>query len=132
MTILQAVLAKPEGEREDYLQQACEGDHSLLVEAREKRYPETSQLFRRAIGIAEKAHDPIIASVWYNFACAAAIAGYRDEAFRYLKEAVDSGWIYVDAMSADKDLTSLHADFRFAPILEEAGRRAAASRPNVK
>jgi len=35
MTILQAVLARPEPEREDYLRKACQGDQSLLVEVRE-------------------------------------------------------------------------------------------------
>jgi hypothetical protein len=43
-----------------------------------------------------------------------------------LREAVEKGFVYPDAISGDKDLVSLHPDSRFAAIMEEARQRAAA------
>jgi eukaryotic-like serine/threonine-protein kinase len=95
---------------------------------REGRYEIAARIFQQAIGIAEKNNDPVVKLAWYNFACAAAIAGRREEAFRYLREAVDKGFIYPDAISGDKDLASLHSDSRFAALIEEARQRSAAQK----
>ena len=96
-----------------------------ITYTREGRYGEASLLFHRAIGVAEENRDPVVNVAWYNFACAAAIAGHPDEAFRYLHEAVDKGFVYADAIGEDKDLASLRSDLRFTAILDEARRRAA-------
>lgn len=98
-----------------------------IAYTREGRYADASQLFHEAIGIAEKNKEPSAVNIgWYNFACAAAIAGHRDEAFAYLHEAINHGFVYADAIGGDRDLTSLHSDPRFAAIVEEAQTRAAA------
>ncbi|HXJ95844.1 MAG TPA: serine/threonine-protein kinase [Terriglobia bacterium] len=98
--------------------------------ARQGRYRDASQLFHQAIDITEKNKETSLTNIgWYNFACAAAIAGRRDEAFDYLHEAISRGFVYPDAISTDRDLTSLHSDPRFAPIVEEARARAAALQP---
>jgi eukaryotic-like serine/threonine-protein kinase len=98
-----------------------------ITYAHEGRYADASQLFHQAIGIDEKNREPSVTNIaWYNFACAAAIAGHRDEAFRYLHEAIDRGFTYADAISGDHDLASLHSDPRFAAVVEQARIRAAA------
>jgi serine/threonine protein kinase len=97
-----------------------------ITYAREGRYADASRLFQQAIGIAEKNNSGIVKLGWYNFACAAAFTGHRDEAFRYLQEAIDHGFVYPDDISGDKDLASLRADPRFAAIIETARQRAAA------
>jgi len=96
-----------------------------ITYTREGRYAEASEIFKQVIGAAEKSQNQIVNVAWYNFACAAAIAGHPDEAYRYLRQAVDSGFVYADLIAEDKDTASLHSDPRFAAILEEARRRAA-------
>jgi len=96
-----------------------------ITYAHEGRYREASDLFHRAIAVAEENRDATVNVAWYNFACAAAIAGHTDEAFRYLREAVDKGFVYADTIGEDKDLASLRSDPRFAGILDEVRRRAA-------
>jgi eukaryotic-like serine/threonine-protein kinase len=96
-----------------------------IAYTREGRYEVAARIFQQAVGIAEKNNDAVVKVAWYNFACAAAIAGRREEAFRYLREAVDKGFVYPDAIRGDKDLASLHSDSRFAALIEEARQRAA-------
>jgi tetratricopeptide (TPR) repeat protein len=96
-----------------------------ITYAHEGRYREASDLFHRAIAVAEENRDATVNVAWYNFACAAAIAGQTDEAFRYLREAVDKGFVYGDAIGEDKDLASLRSDPRFTGILDEIRRRVA-------
>jgi len=48
----------------------------------EGRYREAEVLFREGIQVADKANRPdSIQATWYNFACGAAIAGHKLEAF---------------------------------------------------
>ncbi len=96
-----------------------------ITYAREGRYADASRFFQQAIGIAEKDNSGLVKLGWYNFACAAAFTGHRDDAFRYLQEAIDHGFAYPDDISGDKDLASLHGDPRFAAIIETARQRAA-------
>jgi hypothetical protein len=65
---------------------------------------------------------------WYMFACGAAVAGHRDEAFQYLREAVDHGYSDVTSMKGDADLESLHGDARFEALLAKV-RQGAAAKP---
>jgi eukaryotic-like serine/threonine-protein kinase len=99
--------------------------------AREKRYSDAAALFQQALEIANSSKtSALIRIAWYNFACAAAITGHREDAFRYLREAVDNGFTYPDQISGDKDLQSLHSDPRFNQIVEKA--RAGAAQPEKK
>jgi eukaryotic-like serine/threonine-protein kinase len=102
--------------------------NNLAVDlSHEKRYGEAEKLFREAIHTADQTNHPdVLNDLWYNFACAAAIAGRRDEALEYLGRAVDLGFSNADAMAADNDLKSLHADQRFEALVANARQRAAA------
>jgi eukaryotic-like serine/threonine-protein kinase len=109
------------------IENVADMEELAITYAHEGRYAEASRLFHQAIGIDEKGKEPSAINIgWYNFACAAAIAGHRDEAFRYLHEAIDRGFTYADAIGEDRDLASLHSDPRFAPMVQEARTRAAA------
>jgi len=105
-----------------------EMEELAIIYTHEGRYQDASRLFHRAIEIAQRRNPPIVKLSWYNFACAAAIAGQRDEALRYLREAVDEGFVYPDQIAGDKDLASLRSDPRFAAILEAAQKGAAGAR----
>ena len=109
----------------DNLNVIADMEELAITETREGRYQEASRIFHHLIEVAEKNREPVVDVAWYNFACAAAIAGRREEAFRYLHEAIDKGFIYADAIGQDNDLSSLRSDPRFAGILDEARRRAA-------
>ena len=50
---------------------------------------------------------------WYNAACAWALAGDGDAAFRDLDRAVDEGWRDRSHLESDTDLAGLHADPRW-------------------
>jgi len=109
----------------DNINVVSEMQELAITYAHEGRFREASDLFHRAIAVAEQNRDATLNVAWYNFACGAAIAGHTDEAFRYLREAVDKGFVYADTMGEDKDLASLRSDPRFTGILDEARRRAA-------
>jgi len=102
--------------------------NNLAVDlSHEKRYGEAENLFREAIQAADKTNHPdVLNDLWYNFACAAAITGRRDEALEYLGRAVDLGFSNADAMAADNDLKSLQADPRFEALVAKAHQGAAA------
>jgi eukaryotic-like serine/threonine-protein kinase len=101
---------------------------SLAINLSEQgRYGEAEKLFREGIETAGKAGQPgLLGSAWYNFACGAAVAGRRDEAFTYLGQAVDHGYVQPDAMAVDPDLKSLHGDPRFEALLAKARQKTAA------
>ena len=76
---------------------------------------------------SKKSH---LAHAWYNFACAAATAGHRDQAFEYLQKAADLGAGDIDNMANDNDLKSLRTDLRFTALIDRAKARLAASANN--
>jgi len=93
---------------------------------REGRFDEAERLFRDSIAAATKAGRPEpIADAWYNFACAAAVAGHHRDALEYLGNAVDHGFANPGQMGVDSDLKSLHGDPRFDSLLAKAGQAAA-------
>ena len=102
--------------------------NNLAVDlSHEKRYREAEKLFREAIQAAGQANHPdVLDDLWYNFACAAAVAGRHNEALEYLGHAIDVGFSNADAMAADNDLKSLHGDPRFAALVAKARQPASA------
>jgi len=91
----------------------------------EGRYGEAQELFRELIKTAEKKKPGLLPDAWYNFACAAAIAGHRGEALRYLGQAIDGGyWTETATIVADPDLKSLHGDPRFDALIAKARQKA--------
>ncbi|GAA3938940.1 TPR end-of-group domain-containing protein [Hymenobacter algoricola] len=53
----------------------------------------------------------------YNAACSWARAGEATKAFQYLDRATTAGWENVGHVKQDTDLTTLHADKRWQPML---------------
>ena len=80
-----------------------------------KDYGKSAELF--AAASAEQPGQPSDA---YNAACAAALAGKADDAFRHLGEAVARGYDQEPQLAADTDLTALHADPRWEAIARGA------------
>ncbi len=98
----------------------------------ENRFPEAEELFRKSIEIAEKTASPAItASVWYGFASAAAAAGHRQDAIRYLTRAVENGYS-AESLRTDVDLKRLRSDPRFEALTAKAEKpaRAVAQKTN--
>ncbi len=54
----------------------------------------------------------------YNIACVHALQGRADEAFQTLRLSLDSGQTTIDQLTGDTDLTSLHDDPRWEPLVE--------------
>jgi len=97
------------------------------VLSREGRYGEAEKLYREAIqGAAKQNTRYMAANFWYNFACGAAIAGHRNEAIKYLKQAIDLGYKGPDWIVADDDLKSLHGDPRFDALIAKMRQNASA------
>ncbi len=98
----------------------------------EGRYGEAEKLLRELVQTASKANQPdqsgLLSQAWYAFACAAAVAGHRDDALDYLSRSIDyggrqtPGWI-----ATDPDLKSLHGDPRFEALLAKARQNATAT-----
>jgi eukaryotic-like serine/threonine-protein kinase len=105
--------------------------HSLGLDAiyigMEGRYDDAEKLFREAIATAGKVSEPgVLGDAWYSFASGAAVTGHRDEALKYLGQAIDHGYAHPDEMKADRDLKSLHGDSRFEALLAKARQNATA------
>jgi eukaryotic-like serine/threonine-protein kinase len=91
------------------------------------RFADAEKLYRDAIQKAEGANQPrILTDAWYNFASGAAVAGRRDEALKYLGQAVDQGYADPGWIAVDNDLKSLHGDPRFDALIAKAKTRQAA------
>jgi eukaryotic-like serine/threonine-protein kinase len=89
----------------------------------EGRFGEAEKLFREAIQKASKEHQR---DVWYDFACAAAMAGRHDEALEHLSQAIDHGYTNAEWIAKDEDLKSLHGDAGLEALVAKARQAAAA------
>jgi tetratricopeptide (TPR) repeat protein len=99
-----------------------------LILSHENRYIEAEKFFREALGTAANAEGQIgLPQAWYQFACGAAVAGHRDDAFQYLRQAIDHGYSDVTTMTSDDDLKSLYNEERFRVLVEETRQRAASA-----
>jgi tetratricopeptide (TPR) repeat protein len=95
--------------------------HEGIYLAHLRRYAEAQKLFREGIDAATQAKQPgELANVWYNFACAAASVGRKNEALQYLGQAIDLGFTSAPWIDADGDLESLHGDPRYKELLAKA------------
>src|SRR5471030_2344871 len=92
---------------------------------REHRYTDADRVYREALSIARKVpNNNVMAMLFYNRACWAAIQGRRQAALADLRQAVDYGIKGANEMADDEDLKSLHGDPRFNAILAEVRKRA--------
>jgi eukaryotic-like serine/threonine-protein kinase len=97
--------------------------------SREGRYRDAEKLFREALQAAGRApYQDTLPDAWYNFACGAAVAGRRDDAIKYLSEAMAHGYNSPEEMAGDADLKSLYSDPRFEALVAQA-RQVDATKP---
>ncbi|RPI17364.1 MAG: hypothetical protein EHM58_09420 [Ignavibacteriae bacterium] len=85
---------------------------------RNRQYKESAETYDKAF----KAGTPN-ALQYYNAACSWALAGDKEKAFVYLKNAVDKGWTNIEHVKLDQDLNSLHADKRWNEIITQIQKR---------
>jgi len=55
----------------------------------------------------------------YNLACGCALLGRKDEALRYLREAVEAGFVNIDHLEEDSDLDSIRAMPGFTDLMRK-------------
>jgi len=113
----------------DTLEATDELANTLLVEGRSSEADQlekaTAESRRRILG-----PNPRLSAVaMYDYACAHARAGKNDQALALLRESLDHGFSPTQAliMINDRDLEGLHGDPRFAALVEEVQKRAAAT-----
>jgi len=81
-----------------------------------KQYRESAQCYEDSFKM--KAAQPS-AGDFFNAACSWALAGEATKAFQNLDRATQAGWDDVAHLKVDSDLTSLHADKRWNPMLHK-------------
>ena len=97
----------------------------------QRRYADADKVLREMLAIARRAfgeNDAYTNHVIENFGVIAALRGRRDEAFVFLKQAVDHGFRTYEGIANDEDLNSLHGDPRFDELLADLRRRVEADR----
>jgi len=93
------------------------------------RYPEAAKLFRDLLE-KDNDSDPVIPGVvWYDFACAAAVANRPDDALQYLREAINRGLKRADHLMDDDDLKNLRRNPRFQELVAELKHPPAKAQP---
>jgi len=70
-------------------------------------------------------------SDYYNVACAWALAANANKAFDYLKQATAAGYDNVEHLQSDTDLTALHADRRWQPLVNNLAAAVAKADAHV-
>jgi len=78
----------------------------------------------RIEAIRKQSGQPGLGGAYYDFACGAALAGHRDEAFELLRRAIETGYLDSENTQSDRDLQSLRSDPRFAALLAEMKQRS--------
>jgi V8-like Glu-specific endopeptidase len=92
---------------------------ALLVKAHatydQGKYAESAGFFAQAIAAGTTGYR-----VRYDAACSFALSGFKDSAFYYLNQSMESGYYNVDHMQQDLDLRTLRADSRWTACVEKA------------
>lgn len=78
----------------------------------EGKYQEAAELTEEAFQVGDPSMDH-----YYNIACCWALAGDKDKALKNLSKSIEAGWLDVDWMQEDSDLTILHGDERFDELV---------------
>ena len=79
-----------------------------------KDYARAGALWDQALHVPG---DKPSAGDFYNAACSWALAGDATKAFRALDQATQAGWDRVTTLQTDADLTGLHPDKRWPPMI---------------
>jgi hypothetical protein len=96
-----------------------------------KNYRSSGALYDQAF---QQAKAQPTSTDFYNAACTWALAGDATKAFQYLDKATAAGWENVVHVKQDTDLTTLHTDKRWQPMLNRlqavvAKREASYNKP---
>jgi eukaryotic-like serine/threonine-protein kinase len=106
-------------------------EYLALDLSHEGHYADAAKLFREAVQIAVQAkQQEDLADVWYEFGCGAAIAGRKEDALKYLEQAMDLGYGPAESVTADPDLKSLHGDSRFEALVAKSQKSALGPKSN--
>ena len=94
----------------------------------EKKFDEARKLYAERIEILGRTQGKAeAAAARYDFACGAAVAGFSEEAFDHLKQAIDGGFSEFGQMRTNEQLKSLRGDPRFEALVAAMQQRTAAS-----
>ncbi len=92
------------------------------------KYEEAKKYYSaRMEELAKSGNTGDLENGWYDFACGAALAGQKDEALEYLRQAIEHGYTDFAHIRIDDDLKSLRGDSRFENLLHDAETRAASN-----
>jgi C-terminal processing protease CtpA/Prc len=85
----------------------------------------SSKDYARAGTLLEQAfaHKPEAPVALYNAACAFALGGDAERAFKLLARALEKGYVDADAAAKDADLASLHGDARWPQLIDKMKQR---------
>jgi serine/threonine protein kinase len=90
-------------------------------------YEEAKALYLSTIDKLTKLPNGRVAPVWFSFADRAAEAGRRNDAFAYIKLAVESGFDDVDYMREDDSMKQLSSDPRYLEAMSVVQKAAVSS-----
>jgi eukaryotic-like serine/threonine-protein kinase len=97
-----------------------------ILYAYQKQYAKAETIFQQSLQAAQRSSNKsLLPSAWYDYACAAAVAGHRDQAFEYLHKSEDLGDTDIANIDHDDDLKSLRGDPRFTSLMAQARARTA-------
>jgi tetratricopeptide (TPR) repeat protein/predicted Ser/Thr protein kinase len=107
------------------------GEQMAITLSYDKQFARAEALMQEIIQKASRSGEPaVLSGAWYNFACAAAVAGHTNAAMDYLRKADDLGNPDIANMAKDKDLKSLRKDPRFTALIAKAKQPAALPQPS--
>jgi serine/threonine protein kinase/tetratricopeptide (TPR) repeat protein len=107
------------------------GEQMAITLSYDKQFARAEALMQEIIQKASRSGEPaVLSGAWYNFACAAAVAGHTNAAMDYLRKADDLGNPDIANMAKDKDLKSLRKDPRFTALIAKAKQPAALPEPS--
>ena len=107
------------------------GEQMAITLSYDKQFARAEALMQEIIQKASRSGEPaVLSGAWYNFACAAAVAGHTNAATDYLRKADDLGYTDIANMAKDKDLKSLRKDPRFTALIAKAKQPAALPQPS--
>ena len=81
----------------------------------QKSYKTCADYYKEAI--KQGADKP---GIYYDAACCEALAGNKDQAFKYLEKALEKGYTNADHLKNDKDLFSLHNEKKWLVIVSKS------------
>jgi tetratricopeptide (TPR) repeat protein len=82
-----------------------------------EEYEKSLQAYEHAFSLEDSRN--IYAANCYNAACAAALSNDKETAFFYLRKALKRGYLDVENLRSDQDLSSLHQDPRWGQYVDE-------------